>query len=199
MASECLSVPCPTLTNTPMRRGRSVTRKLWRSGRVGVPLRLAVAVAVAFGVTACKKQGHVNVGRDTTTHQSRRVRLSAAATRSDKSGKQVAVSEKVASWGTDTMTVGDCGSDNVSVTIRSDGTAHLASVSWTWTTHSGDHWWWSVNGQDAQQVTLWRTSSHQGPRMDDGQPPPRYHNDYDFTFDAAQYDATQSIQLFYTC
>jgi len=94
---------------------------------------------------------------------------------------------------------GDCGSDTVSVVLDSNGNGHLASVSWTRTTHSGDYWWWSVVGQDAQKVQIWSVPYHRGPRMDDGHPSPRYHNDFDFNFPAGQFAKTAYVVLGSKC
>jgi Family of unknown function (DUF6294) len=109
-----------------------------------------------------------------------------------------AVESKTFTW-SDTFRAGDCGSDTVSVVLRSDGTGHLSSVSWTWTTHSGDYWWWAIEGLDQQKVQLWNLPFHKGPRMDDGHPPPRYHNDFDFNFDPSKYAGTAYLRLASKC
>jgi len=106
---------------------------------------------------------------------------------------------KIADFSGDRFRAGDCQSNQVIVTIRSDGTGHLGSVSWTSSTHSGDYWWWEVDGYDARNLKLWTVPSHRGPRMNDGSPPPTYANDFDFTYPAGQFDPTTSITLFYSC
>jgi Family of unknown function (DUF6294) len=94
---------------------------------------------------------------------------------------------------------GDCGSDTVSVVLDSNGNGHLKSISWTWHTHSGDYWWWGVIGYDVNGVQLWTIPFHEGPRMDDGNPPPRYNNDFDFDFPADQYNGTVKLNLASKC
>ena len=95
----------------------------------------------------------------------------------------------------DDFRAGDCHSDTVSVVIRSDGSGRLTSISWTNKTHSGDYWWWSIEGMDANKVVIWTVPYHRGPRMDDGHPAPRYHNDFDFKFDAAKYPGTAFLSV----
>ena len=161
-------------------------------GRTKAPGRDSIAV----GSTA---SGHVFVGRDTATYSTAPIKFTVKP-ESTKAQVNNTVLEKYFPF-SGTMKAGDCGSDNVSVVIRSDGSAHLASVSWTWSTHSGDYWWWGVDGLDAQQVKLWSVPFHKGPRMDDGNggPPPRYHNDFDFTYDASKYNPTEYVRLWYKC
>jgi hypothetical protein len=35
--------------------------------------------------------------------------------------------------------------------------------------------------------------------MDDGHPPPRYHFDFDFTFDASKFNAVQKVEYGRKC
>lgn len=105
---------------------------------------------------------------------------------------------KVAIW-TETFNSGDCSSEDVRVEIHSDGTGRLTSISYSRSSFSGDYWWWTSQGLDASRVLIWSTPTHRGPEMTGTQPPPRYHNDYDFTYPAAQFGPTGFIRLWYSC
>lgn len=92
---------------------------------------------------------------------------------------------------------GDCHQIEGTLTLQSDGKAHFSCVTWTDQTHSGDHWWAGFQLLDHSGVTLHTQPYHQGPRMDDGNPPPRYRWSFDFTFDPAIYgQVTQARQSF---
>jgi hypothetical protein len=110
------------------------------------------------------------------------------------------VQEKRFEWD-ETFRAGDCGSDTVSVVIRSDGTGHLSSISYTYSTHSGDYWWWSISGYDSDDIRLWGTPRHRGPRMDDanGRRGRRYRNEFDFSFPANQFGNTVGLRLSSSC
>lgn len=94
---------------------------------------------------------------------------------------------------------GACGADSVSVELRPDGTGVHHSVTWTTSAHSGDHWSWSIEGLDARKVRIWVTPYRRGPRMNGGNPPPRFVFDYDFAYPATQYDRTVYLRLRFRC
>jgi hypothetical protein len=113
--------------------------------------------------------------------------------------EKFAFESKTFVWKDQKIWDGDCGADNLSVVINSNGEGQVKSVTWTKETHSGDYWWWSFEGLDAQNVRLWKTPEHKGPRMDDGHPSPRYHFDYNFNFDSSKYSKTVSIRPWKRC
>jgi Family of unknown function (DUF6294) len=83
--------------------------------------------------------------------------------------------------------------------LYDNGNAHFHSVVFTNETHSGDYWWTGFYLQDADKVTLATIDYHKGPRMDDGDPPPRYDFDFDFNFDSSIWGRIAFVTEFYKC
>jgi hypothetical protein len=96
--------------------------------------------------------------------------------------------------------VGDCVEvAGATLTLRSDGSASFECVTFTNHTHSGDHWWAGFLLQDKDGVTLHNEGYHEGPRMDDGNPPPRYRWSFNFNFNASIFNAITKVYYSYKC
>lgn len=100
-------------------------------------------------------------------------------------------------WGE--LKAGDCRQIEGALILRSDGTARFDAVTWTWTTHSGDYWHTGLPLTDSSGVVLHNEPYHQGPRMDDGSPPPRYRWGFDFTFDRNKFSQIQAVRQSFKC
>jgi hypothetical protein len=96
---------------------------------------------------------------------------------------------------------GDCQLDDATLTLRSDGTGHWSAVVFTYSTHSGDYWRASWEILDTQGVKVAAVPALIGPRMDDGNggPPPKYHWEADFNYDATQFNNFGSVTLWSAC
>jgi hypothetical protein len=85
------------------------------------------------------------------------------------------------------------------LTLRSDGSATWLCVTFTNETHSGDYWWAGFLIQDKDGVTLHNEPYHEGPRMDDGSPPPRYRWGFNFNFDPGIFNAITQVYYSFKC
>ncbi|MET8848951.1 DUF6294 family protein [Amycolatopsis sp. NPDC004625] len=94
---------------------------------------------------------------------------------------------KSATWGQ--LHVGDCEQDNGTIVIRSDGTGDWSATTLTFQTHSGDVWHSSFDFKTTAGTQLFSAGTFDSPRMNDGNPPPRYPWGKHFTFDASLFSA----------
>lgn len=97
------------------------------------------------------------------------------------------------------LTDGDCNQIEGTLIIRSDGTATFTCVTWTNSTHSGDYWWTAFRLTDSAGVITHNEPFHSGPRMDDGNPPPRYRWGFNFNYDGSKYLQTTVAYQGYRC
>ncbi len=94
---------------------------------------------------------------------------------------------KSATWGQ--LHVGDCEQDNGTIVIRSDGTGDWSATTLTFQTHSGDVWHSSFDFKTTAGTQLFHAGTFDSPRMNDGNPPPRYPWSAHFTYDASLFSA----------
>lgn len=94
---------------------------------------------------------------------------------------------KSATWGQ--LHVGDCQQDNGTIVIRSDGTGDWSATTLTYQTHSGDVWHSDFTFKTTAGTQLFHAGTFDSPRMNDGNPPPRYPWSKHFTYDASLFGA----------
>ena len=94
---------------------------------------------------------------------------------------------KSATWAE--LHVGDCQQDNGTIVIRSDGTGDWGATTLTYHTHSGDVWHSGFDFKTTAGTSLFSAGTFDSPRMNDGNPPPRYFWTKHFTYDAALFGA----------
>lgn len=85
------------------------------------------------------------------------------------------------------------------LTFLSNGTGTWSCTTWTDHTHSGDTWAASFSVLAANGAGLFNLGEFRGPRMDDGDPPPRYGWSRGFAFNPDQFDAIASATEHYSC
>lgn len=105
--------------------------------------------------------------------------------------------QKVFNWSQ--LDAGDCHQINGTLTFYSDGTGSWSCTTWTDHTHSGDTWRTSFNVQTAAGAGLFNLGEFDSPRMDDGNPPPRYGWSNAFSFNSDQFDAIGLVTQNYSC
>ncbi|MFC0438086.1 DUF6294 family protein [Kutzneria buriramensis] len=101
--------------------------------------------------------------------------------------------EKSAVW--DELHVGDCQQDNGTIVIRSDGTGDWSADTLTYHTVFGDIWHSSFDFYTTAGFHLFGVGTFDSPRMNSGNPPPRYHWGAHFLFNPADFN---SIDIFKT-
>lgn len=111
----------------------------------------------------------------------------APAAQAAPSHTAAAVTAKSATWGQ--LHVGDCEQDNGTIVLRSDGTGDWSATTLTFQTHSGDVWHSSFDFKTTAGTALFHAGTFDSPRMNDGNPPPRYFWTAHFTYDAALFTA----------
>ncbi len=77
---------------------------------------------------------------------------------------------------------GDCEQDGGVLTFHSDGTGTFTCTTLTYHTHSGDVWHASFTVKGKNGATLFTTPTFNSPRMNDGNPPPKYQWAAQFSF-----------------
>jgi hypothetical protein len=98
----------------------------------------------------------------------------------------ITAAEKSATWGS--LHVGDCQQDNGTIIVRADGTGHWSATTLTYHTHSGDIWHSNFDFYTTAGFRLFGAGQFNSPRMNDGNPPPRYFWTGDFTFNPADFN-----------
>ena len=101
------------------------------------------------------------------------------------------------SWGS--LHSGDGEQDGGVLTINSDGSASFTCTTLTYHTHSGDIWHASFTALDKNGAAYFTTPTFNSPRMNDGNPPPRYTWTAYFTFPAFDYAGIKSFNQHYSC
>ena len=110
-----------------------------------------------------------------------------------------AVQIKSARW--NPLHSGDCEQDDGTIVVRSDGTGDFSATTLTYHTHSGDVWHASFDFSTSAGFRLFQAGTFDSPRMDDGNPPPRYFWSRHFVFnpsDFANVDIFKTVQH-YSC
>jgi hypothetical protein len=91
------------------------------------------------------------------------------------------------------INTGDCHETSGTVLLISDGRGKFTCTTWTDHTHSGDTWQAAFTAQDQFQLGLFNFGTFDSPRMNDGNPSPRYNWEADFNYDQTHFDAVVSI------
>ncbi len=94
---------------------------------------------------------------------------------------------------------GDGEQDGGVLTINSDGSASFTCTTLTYHTHTGDVWHASFTALDKNGAAYFTTPTFNSPRMNDGNPPPRYTWTAYFTFPAYDYSGIKSFTQHYSC
>lgn len=94
---------------------------------------------------------------------------------------------------------GDCQQDGAQLALNSDGSAVFTCTTLTYHTHSGDTWGCSFVAHDAQGNALFGSPYIASPRMDDGDPPPRYTWSARFSFPGDMLDRVATVDQRYSC
>lgn len=82
---------------------------------------------------------------------------------------------------------GDCHQDNTYLVVNQNGVAGFSTTTWTDHTHSGDTWHATFLLETDGGTILVTSPTFDSPRMDDGNPPPRYYWHASFSFDPNLY------------
>ncbi len=104
---------------------------------------------------------------------------------------------KTVSWSN--LSAGDCVEPSGTLTFYSDGTGVWSTTTYTNHTHSGDTWRSSFQVMTAQGAGLFNLGQWNSPRMDDGNPPPRYNWGDNFAFNPELFDAIGLVNQSYSC
>lgn len=106
---------------------------------------------------------------------------------------------KSAVWGE--LHNGDCQEDNGTIVLNSDGTGTWSATTLTYQTHSGDVWHASFDFYTTAGTHLFSAGTFDSPRMNDGNPPPKYPWSKSFTFDSSLYSAVNIFKTIqhYSC
>ena len=107
------------------------------------------------------------------------------------------VRSKSLTWGE--LRAGDCHLVNGVLTFYSNGTGSWFCTTWTDHTHSGDTWQSSFQILTSGGAGLFNLGAFKSPRMDDGNPPPRYNWGNPFSFNPAQFDAIGGANQSFSC
>ena len=94
---------------------------------------------------------------------------------------------------------GDCHQIDGRLAISSDGSAVFTVTTWTDHTHSGDVWHTQFQLLDHTQTPLVTSPNFDSPRMDDGNPSPRYEWAKSFQYNAELYPAVEAVMQWYSC
>ncbi len=98
------------------------------------------------------------------------------------------------------MHSGDCEmADGSTLSFRADGSGVFSATTLTYHTHSGDVWHHQITVLSTDGRPLFVLPQWNSPRMDDGNPPPRYGWNAGFTFDPAVFYAIGSARANYSC
>jgi len=103
----------------------------------------------------------------------------------------LALQSKTFRWGE--LFAGDCHQINGTLTLLSDGTGWWSATTWTDHTHSGDVWHSTFNVLTRGGAGLFNLGEFNSPRMDDGNPSPRYGWSNSFAFNPDQFNAIGQV------
>lgn len=99
----------------------------------------------------------------------------------------------------DELHVGDGQQDGGKIVFQSDGLGSFICNTLTYHTHNGDIWRSVFKAFDARGKQLFETADFEGPRMSDGNPPPKYPWSVQFLFPKETYSAIASVTQGYLC
>jgi Family of unknown function (DUF6294) len=99
---------------------------------------------------------------------------------------------KTATW--PELHVGDCQQDGGTLTLNSDGSGSFRATVLTYHTHFGDVWHSTFRFRTTSGFNLFSRGAYDGPRMDDGDPPPHYIMFASIGFDPAAFDLIDIFQ-----
>ena len=94
---------------------------------------------------------------------------------------------------------GDCEQDGGRLTFYSDGTGTWSCTTLTYHTHSGDVWHARFDVKGSNEAVLFSLGTYDSPRMDDGNPPPRYDWNAQFAFNPDFFDAISTATQYSSC
>jgi len=154
---------------------RMVGRATTRAALVILSL-LAVATSVAMSAAPAQAQD---------------VTLRSVASPTTLRAAPLALQRKTFTWGE--LFAGDCHQISGTLTLFSNGTGSWSATTWTDHTHSGDVWHSTFNVLTNGGASLFNLGEFNSPRMDDGNPPPRYGWFNSFAFNADQFDAIGQV------
>jgi hypothetical protein len=93
---------------------------------------------------------------------------------------------------------GDDQQDNGTLTFHSDGTGTWSCTTLTYHTHTGDVWHASFDVKGSNGATLFHLGTYNSPRMNDGNPPPKYSWSVPFAFQPDFYNAISRATQHYS-
>jgi hypothetical protein len=111
-------------------------------------------------------------------------------------GAVLAVQTKVLSF--PELHAGDDQQDNGKLYFHSDGTGTWSCTTLTYQTHTGDVWHCSFDVKGANGATLFKLGTFNSPRMNDGNPPPKYTWSAQFAFPPDFFRAITSATQHYS-
>ncbi len=107
------------------------------------------------------------------------------------------VQSKVFHWGS--LHRGDCEQDGGTITFHSDGTGTFTCTTLTYHTHSGDVWHANFTAKGSNGANLFSTPTFNSPRMNDGNPPPKYPWAGQFAYEPDFFQAISSVNQNCSC
>jgi hypothetical protein len=107
------------------------------------------------------------------------------------------VQTKIFNWGS--LHRGDCEQDGGKIMFHSDGTGTFTATTLTYHTSSGDIWHASFAAKGSNGATLFSTGTFNSPRMNDGNPPPKYSWSAQFSFLPEYFQGIASVSQNCSC
>ncbi|XGV94394.1 MAG: DUF6294 family protein (plasmid) [Leptolyngbya sp. BL-A-14] len=98
-----------------------------------------------------------------------------------------------------TLHAGDCQMLNPTLTFNSDGSGQFTAKALTLHTHSGDKWHIRFVVKNRTGVELFQLGQWDGPRMDDGNPPPVYTFSQPFSYNQLNFGVMSNISVSARC
>jgi hypothetical protein len=112
--------------------------------------------------------------------------------------KEIDVPAKVFTW--NLLTAGDCQMlPGSKLTIWANGIGLFEATTLTLHTHSGDVWHHFIRVMDNHGTILFTAGTFDGPRMDDGNPPPHYNWQGHFRFDPNFFNLAVQANASFSC
>lgn len=93
---------------------------------------------------------------------------------------------------------GDDQQDNGTLTFHSDGTGTWSCTTLTYHTHTGDVWHCNFDVKGSNGAVLFRLGQFNSPRMNDGNPPPKYTWSAQFAFQPDFFGAIHTATQHYS-
>jgi len=104
---------------------------------------------------------------------------------------------KVLSWAP--IHKGDCEQDGGKLTFHSDGTGTWSCTTLTYHTHSGDVWHARFDVKGPNGAVVFSLGTFNSPRMNDGNPPPKYNWSTPFAFNPDFFHAITTATQYSSC